>query len=154
MKKWVAGLVMLCAGCASNSQLMVNQAGQTYTCGSYGQGIVGVAMASTIFDECLRSHKAAGYVEIEKAGVVGLSFAHETLRILKVSENSPAASAGILPGDVLTAVDGQPVSKTQEAKTLLFGPVGKPVTLALLRNNKEQTYTLARASFSEVFGIR
>ena len=112
-----------------------------YRCGAYGQGLYGVAQASNIQGDCLSSMKAAGYIEIEKAGVVGIYFSEQmltdtSLSVLKVAPQSPAELAGIRGGDILVSIDNQKVRKMMDAKILLFGIAGTLVSLSLSRNNE------------------
>jgi carboxyl-terminal processing protease len=69
--------------------------------------------------------------------------------IVSPIDNSPAQAAGILPGDVVTAVDGRDVSglSLQEVVELILGPAGSSVTLTLFRpeTSEELTMTLERA---------
>ena len=69
--------------------------------------------------------------------------------IVSPIDNSPAQAAGILPGDVVTAVDGRDVTglSLQEVVELILGPAGSPVTLTLFRpeTSEELTMTLERA---------
>ncbi len=69
--------------------------------------------------------------------------------IVSPIDNSPAQAAGILPGDVVTAVDGQDVTglSLQEVVDMILGPAGTPVTLTLFRpeTSEDLTLTLERA---------
>ena len=69
--------------------------------------------------------------------------------IVSPIDNSPAQAAGILPGDVVTAVDGRDVTglSLQEVVDMILGPAGTPVTLTLFRpeTSEELTRTLERA---------
>ena len=75
------------------------------------------------------------------------------LRVVSPAEGGPAARAGVLPGDVLLAIDGVPTRDMElnEAAVRLRGAVGEPVEL-LLRSGggsaaqqaEERTLTVAR----------
>ncbi len=69
--------------------------------------------------------------------------------IVSPIDNSPAQAAGILPGDIVTAVDGNDVTglSLQEVVDMILGPAGTPVTLTLFRpeSSEELTLTLERA---------
>ena len=69
--------------------------------------------------------------------------------IVSPIDNSPAQAAGIMPGDVVTAVDGQDVAgmSLQDVVNMILGPAGTPVTLTLFRpeTSEELTLTLERA---------
>jgi serine protease DegQ len=60
--------------------------------------------------------------------------------IAGVLRNGPADGAGIKPGDILLAVDGQTVADSSEMLNLVAAlPPGKTVTLTILRNNSERS---------------
>jgi S1-C subfamily serine protease len=62
------------------------------------------------------------------------------LLIVQVEEDSPAASAGLLLGDVLVSLDGHPVTETGELQVLLLGErVGKAVAAQVIRGGALQT---------------
>jgi len=69
--------------------------------------------------------------------------------IVSPIDNSPAQAAGIQPGDVVTAVNGQDVTgmSLQGVVDLILGPAGTEVTLTLFRpeTTEELTLTLTRA---------
>ncbi len=70
-----------------------------------------MAVASNATSDCSASTRAAGYLEVERASVIGGAMSEPTVgshpRILRVEEQSPAWHAGIDPGDLIVAVDGQ-----------------------------------------------
>jgi len=47
------------------------------------------------------------------------------------ADDSPAAHAGIAPGDVVTKVNGQPVTSARDAMVLTFGKAGSTVELVV-----------------------
>jgi serine protease Do len=56
---------------------------------------------------------------------------------------SPAAKAGIIPGDVITAVDGTPVKDARDlAKNIAALAPGTSATLNITRNGEEKTLSL------------
>ena len=55
---------------------------------------------------------------------------------------APAAEAGILPGDRLISLDGQPVENFAEATAIVQASPGRPVPVVLERDGKELTLTL------------
>jgi len=61
--------------------------------------------------------------------------------VLTPMSDSPAEAAGVLEGDILVAVDGQPVDEMSgdEAVALIRGPVGSEVLLTLLRMGTGET---------------
>lgn len=66
--------------------------------------------------------------------------------ITKVLPNTPAERAGIQPGDVLLAVDGQSMLAMTKAEVqqALRGPVGTDVVLSVRRGKEALTFTLER----------
>lgn len=69
------------------------------------------------------------------------------LRIVEVREGTPAGEAGLLPGEIITAVDGASVAgEAQETGAdRIQGEVGTDVTLTLLNENEEsRQVTLTR----------
>ena len=89
------------------------------------RGYLGVGLQA-IDDDSL-----AGALAIPKGG-------GEIVRTLV--PGGPAASAGILQGDVITRVNGQPVSPEQTVSFLIANtPVGKRVPIDLIRGGKRMT---------------
>ncbi len=63
----------------------------------------------------------------------------EALLVVAVTGDSPAATAGILVGDVLLAFDGEPIRSPEDLLDLLAGDrVGRSVSLLLLRGGRQQ----------------
>lgn len=60
-----------------------------------------------------------------------------------VTENGPAAAAGLQEGDIVTAIDGQLVRSFDELVSYLFNSTipGQEVTLTFMRNGSEQRAT-------------
>ena len=152
-----ATILLLLSGCATYSQLYVNSAGDVVACSATGQGLFGMATAANATDNCGRQMRNAGYVEIERAGVVGIRLsdtaAGEAVRVLMVATGSPAAAAGVLPGDTITEIAGQPVSSKVDAGHLLFGMADTEVGLTLTRGAERMDLVLVRASYTEVYGV-
>jgi S1-C subfamily serine protease len=56
------------------------------------------------------------------------------LMLMSVEANGPAAQAGLLQGDVLVSIDGQPLRQMDDLQGLLgSGVVGKPVAIRFVR---------------------
>jgi Trypsin-like serine proteases, typically periplasmic, contain C-terminal PDZ domain len=65
------------------------------------------------------------------------------LLIVGVEEGSPAAQAGLRPGDILTAFQGHPVQDAEDLQTRLFGDVvGRSVEVEVLRGEERRTLSL------------
>jgi S1-C subfamily serine protease len=68
------------------------------------------------------------------AGDPGNAGRDEALLVVGVTPGSPAASAGVLVGDILLQFDGQPIESPEDLLDLLVGDrVGRQVTLRALR---------------------
>jgi S1-C subfamily serine protease len=81
---------------------------------------LGAAMQAVPVPEALRTHFGAGV--------------DEALLVLHVEANAPAATAGILVGDLLLSVNGQPVHHVHGVQHQLSSlKVGDPVAVAVLR---------------------
>ncbi len=59
---------------------------------------------------------------------------------------SPAAEAGLEPGDVLVRIDGTKVSTFAEASAIIQRSAGEPVEVVVRRDGRDQTLTLTPAS--------
>lgn len=69
------------------------------------------------------------------------------LLVTFVATDSPAGRAGLIAGDVLTAVDGQAVSRSSEvAARVRRADPGAVLTLTITRDKKEQTLTVTLPS--------
>ena len=142
-------------GCAVNSQTLINSNGQTVRCATSGAGIVGAITMSMHFDKCVEDYQNMGYEKIESAGVTGISrlvLEDKVLKITTVAENSPASKAGILAGDILVAVDGQPRTNATDAVRALYGKAGTEVFVIVKTGKAERKIALLRATYGSVYG--
>ena len=73
------------------------------------------------------------------------------LEILKLEPEGPAREAGILPGDILTAVEGQSVKDlgTTGAADLIQGEPGTFVNVEVLREGESLTFTVERRQIQQ-----
>ena len=79
------------------------------------------------------------------AGRTGLELTRQYyLRVIAARDGSPAARAGLRPGDYIRAIDGQSTRDTSvhEGMRLLAGNPGTKVTLAVLRGNAAEPHQL------------
>lgn len=69
------------------------------------------------------------------------------LRVIAARDGSPAARAGLLPGDYIRAIDGQSTRDTTvyEGQRLLRGKAGSKVRLTVLRGNAAEPHDLELA---------
>lgn len=92
---------------------------------------------------------------IDEAGTTGISrvdMVEKSVRISVIKAGSPAAAAGIAAGDFIVSVDNLPVVSAGEAMRRLFGRAGTTVTFVTRKGATETPVTLARASYSSVYG--
>lgn len=59
-----------------------------------------------------------------------------TVEVVDVSKDSPAAQAGLRPGDLLVSVNGIKIDSTNALKNAIQSNLGKQVTVALTRKNQ------------------
>jgi len=150
---------------------LVNMAGEVigintaiYT-GSRGNEGVGFAMPSStaigVYNQIVQHGRVT-------RGSIGISFLEDqstnpvTLKELgapygviinSVEPNSPAAKAGLEPGDVITEVNGQPVrTGTDLVNPIAQTPVGQKARLTYVRDRKKNEVTLVVEDRTKLFG--
>lgn len=64
------------------------------------------------------------------------------LVVSMVQSNMPAAAAGLLPGDTLLALNGEPITSSAFLQIFLKNHTGGPVDLTLLREDQELTLAI------------
>ncbi len=62
--------------------------------------------------------------------------------IVEVAPGSPAEAAGLLPGDIITAVNGEPVNGTNELHTVIYAHLGETIELTYLRDGESTQVSL------------
>lgn len=96
--------------------------------------------------EALKERRANNYVGV---GVTVTYDREEGLYVQAVSEGGPAARAGIVPGDIITAVDGTSVAgdAREQGRDLIAGEEGTTVELTLLgADGQQRTAVCTRAT--------
>ena len=79
--------------------------------------------------------------------------ADQGILIVQVSENSPAAQAGLQAGDVILAVGNVEVSTATEVQEQVeMSRIGQPLPLEILRQNQRRTIDVRPAPFPKNFG--
>jgi serine protease Do len=75
--------------------------------------------------------------------------------VSRVFPGSPAASAGLRIGDVITAVDGKPVDSREAFSTFIAtARAGQPVSVTLSRNGNSQTLQIRPSDPPSGLGLR
>jgi S1-C subfamily serine protease len=123
----IAGAQGICFAVAANTAKLV--LGEFLRHGRVRRGYIGISAQQTRLPRRLR-HQAE--VTQDSAVVVA-----------NVEPSSPAARAGLIAGDVLLAVDGQPVTGADDLIRLLTGDtIGRPVDLDVLRDGARRRLVL------------
>ena len=151
MKRIAILPLLFLSACVSMQQILVDPSGHLMTCQAYGEGMIGATHATEIQNTCLDQARAAGYMEIERAGAVGLILG-EDRTVLKLTPGGPAEVAGVQPGDRLVKVNGQPVGSRSDAHMVMFGPAGERVNLTMERGGTELEIGMVRAPYPQVHG--
>jgi len=148
----------LLSGCASYSAMFVNANGQVERCAATGGGGLGIAMAADAVNDCVKNMHAAGFLELERAGTIGVTLAEGEAgkhpRVLKVFPGSPAERVGIKPGDLFAKVDGQDVWHQSEASVLLFGEAETTVAVTVTAAGQDKTLIVRRIPYTTVYGTK
>lgn len=81
---------------------------------------------------------------------IGMTFSYNednVLIVISVTEDSPAEAAGLLPGDLIMAVDGTPYNgdDLNTVGNMIRGTAGTKVTLTIKRGDVQTDYTMERA---------
>ena len=128
--------------------LGINSAIYSQTGGSVGIGFaIPVTTAKTVLDSIIKHGQVVrGWIGVESqditpelAGSFGLGRERGAI-IAGVVRGSPADRAGVRPGDILLAVDGKPVSNTNDMMNLIADlPPGGKARMTVMRKSRETT---------------
>lgn len=91
--------------------------------------------AAESFDEQSRGNYEGIGVEIQR-------LPDGTLRVIAPIDDTPAARAGIKPGDLIVAVDGAPLTPSDEDATSLRGEAGTTLELTVIRDGADEALTI------------
>jgi serine protease Do len=70
--------------------------------------------------------------------------------VASVSEDSPAARAGLKEGDVIVTFDGKPVEAPRVLPSMVANtPIGRPVPVGIVRDGARQTVTVTVGNLSD-----
>lgn len=85
--------------------------------------------------------------EFEGIGVVITTNDSAQVEIVGLLEGAPARDAGLRPGDIFTAVDGEDITGWDQTRfaSKVRGPAGTDVTLTVLRDAETLEFTITRA---------
>ena len=74
------------------------------------------------------------------------------VRVLRTLPDNPARKAGILAGDILYKVDGEEIYSlsTEEISKKVRGEAGTEVTVTVVRDGKEKSFTMKREEINNV----
>ena len=124
----------------------INTAIYSQSGGSVGIGFaIPVSTAKTVMEAIIKNgHVVRGWIGVETQDITpelaqsfGLQRSSGAI-IAGVVRNGPADKAGIVPGDILLAVDGKPVGDTTEMLNLIAQlPPGGKAKMTVLRKNRE-----------------
>jgi len=114
-------------------------------------------MARAVMDQLLKTGKVRRgmmgvtiqSVDADLAASVNLPAARGAI-VTSVQAGTPAEKVGIKRGDIITALNNQPVADSNNLRNLVASTApGAEVTLTLFRDNKEQNVKLALAELPE-----
>ena len=135
--------------------------------GGGNQGIgfaIPVNLARGVMDQIIKTGKAQhGFLGIlldqltpEKAKAFGMGANSRGVAVAEVEPNTPAAKAGLQAGDVVVALNGQPVEDLQAFRVRIAGMApGAVANLKVFRNGRdlEVPVTLGTAKVDQANGI-
>ena len=79
---------------------------------------------------------------------IGVTFSEDkkgNFVIMSVLDDSPAKSAGLKAGDIITKVNGKSYESSEAVKSAMRGNAGTTVKVTILRNGKSKVYRMVRA---------
>jgi regulator of sigma E protease len=71
-------------------------------------------------------------------GAIGIPASDQAM-VTQISPDSPAMVVGLLPGDIITAVDGQPIEDIDQLIEVVAEQAGTPITLTIARGDQIET---------------
>jgi S1-C subfamily serine protease len=102
-------------------------------------------------ESCYGHFKPYGFIKSADLGSTGfqIDLANKTNALITtVDPDSPAAKAGVQPGDEIVAVEGQPLtaSNGENANEMLFGKIGDQFKIRIQRGQNVSTLNLVLAA--------
>ncbi|HEY2014154.1 MAG TPA: S1C family serine protease [Bryobacteraceae bacterium] len=133
----------------SSGAVVVNTAGEVIGIATSALSrIAGVAIPASTIDRVVDEILTRGRVSRGYLGVglqpVELPDHHKGLIVLSLAPEGPAATAGVLIGDILVSLGGKPVEDTDDIQAVLEShPVGQGVEAGVLRGGVSRNVTIA-----------
>jgi predicted metalloprotease with PDZ domain len=133
----------LAVGASGQAKItLYNEQGATAPC-------LGIGLGLFIVKRCASAFEKQGFVRSKELGDTGLGLGSSPDMdglIMLVAPGSPAAAAGLRPGDLLVSVDGHPARAVaaEAVAQRAFGPIQNELHLKIKRDGAIQTLTFAR----------
>lgn len=129
-------------GMLMSAKPLINWRGRFIPCNS----VVGPT-GLPVLAYCAHMMRPYGYVRVADVGTTGLTMNlanADKAVVAAVEPESPAAVAGIAPGDVVVQVDSKPLTgfTTQKANIALFAKPGETRTVTVMQGGAEKTAKL------------
>ena len=107
--------------------------------------------APAALEFCYKHFASYGFIKASELGTTGFQIDLENKSkalVTKVDPGSPAAKAGVQPGDEIVAIEGQPLtaSKGEAANELLFGKIGDQLKITVHHGQSVSTIELTLAT--------
>jgi len=113
---------------------------------------IGVGPAApAALEFCYGHFKPYGFIKSADFGSTGFEI-DQTKKskalVTTVADGSPAAKAGVVPGDEIVAIEGQPLtgSRGENANEMLFGKIGDSFKISVQRGQSAPTISLTLAA--------
>lgn len=125
--------------------------GKWFRCSSHGWGYIGAPVAEMSLSRCKEDAEKLGYLPMEAAGIIGIVMQEGAVErgvvVGRTLDGSPAAAAGIKPGDIVVSVDGKKPASFGDALQLMFGKKSTSVTLVIRNEGGDREVTIIRAPY-------
>jgi C-terminal peptidase prc len=117
------------------------------------RGLIGPLdpLSSYLDSQTVKKHRNPDSLALKETGIVVYKKFGTYPVVIGIKENSPAADAGIMVGDTLSEMDGQPLLELsmKEANLYLKHSEEKPVNLKILREENSEEMVIQRKILQE-----